>query len=88
MITDKAHLIAPATNARISIPADIEHYDKELYPYWHAFCELQMGRPLQTARSHFRNARVIAGLSATTISSIVSGSIGSDDLDNIKRQLE
>lgn len=56
-------MIEPAAkNAGISVPNDLENYDKNDYPHWFIFCQLQLGAPMPHCQAHFENAKVIADI--------------------------
>lgn len=61
-------MIAPAAGeAKIKMPPDLENYDKEQYPHWFVFCQLQLGSPMPYPSVDWDNAKVIASLSSEEI---------------------
>lgn len=62
MLAFEEMLVAPADEAGIKVPEEPEKYDPELFPHWHVFCNVQLGRPMPNADSHWRNAEVIAAV--------------------------
>lgn len=53
-------MIAPAAEgAGMAVPPDPDNYDKEEYPHFFVFCQVQLGVPMQP-NDHWENAKVIA----------------------------
>lgn len=48
------------------LPENIEEYDKNEYPHWYVFCQLHLGRPIDTDDLE-NNAKIIFGLSEKEI---------------------
>lgn len=63
-------LIAPAKNAGINVPDDVNDYDMDKYPHWHVYSLVQLGAPMPWPGAAFDNASLIASLSEEKIKSV------------------
>ena len=66
MITKPIMLVEAATTAGISVPNDVDEYDSEQnredYPHFYVFCQLQLGKPMRDPGEHWENAKVVASV--------------------------
>lgn len=75
MLAFKSMLIEPAKKAGMAVPevADVEAFDldsdenRENFPHFTVFCLLQLGAPMPSWSSHWRNAEVIANMTVEQI---------------------
>ena len=70
MITQPETLVDAAKAAGIKVPPDLHNYDDSEYPFWHLYCLAQIDRPLVSAESHHKNARVVADIDPEKIGDI------------------
>ena len=70
MVAFPTMLVAPAKDAGIEVPDDLDNYDKELYPHFFVFCVVQLGRPMPHPSAHFDNAKIIGKISLNAIRQI------------------
>ena len=70
MIAFRAMLVGPAEQAGIKVPPDLELYDSAEYPHWGAFLNMQLGRRMPCATSHWDNAKIIAAIPDEKIKTI------------------
>lgn len=54
-------------NELLDSDGDESAWDKEDYPHFFIFCQLQLGRSMSSADQHWLNAKVIAGLDENKI---------------------
>ena len=59
-----------AKAAGIKVPPNLHNFDKSEYPFWYLYCLAQIDRPLVSADSHHKNARVIADIDPKRIKDI------------------
>ncbi len=55
-----------------------DDFDRNVYPHFHVFCEVTLGKPLRSFAWHdwaAHNARVIAGLDAERIKQVTFGNL-------------
>tara|TARA_B100000700_G_scaffold88627_1_gene100025 strand:+ start:135368 stop:135613 length:246 start_codon:yes stop_codon:yes gene_type:complete len=62
MICSVQMLKAPAENAGVEVPGDIENYHAAEYPHFFLYVQYQLCRPLPFPSSHWNNAHVIASI--------------------------
>ncbi len=70
MLAFKGMLVEPGKRAGISVPDDLDNYDKGDYPHWEVFCRIQLGASMPTAIAHWDNAKIIASISDNDITKI------------------
>lgn len=75
MIGFSEMLRAPATEAGIRVPRNVERYDHKRYPHFAVFVTMQIGRPMPWPTAHFENAQLIAGIPASKIKKLTLGDI-------------
>ena len=81
MIAFPMLLIGPAMEAGMSVPDDPDSEDKDTYPHWFVFLEMQLGRPMPSPNSHWENAKVVAGIPDENIRLVTP-----EDLDRLGYQ--
>lgn len=63
MIAFPEMLVGPARQAGITVPDNVEDYDKEQFPHWIVYLTAQqLGTGLPCPAAQFDNARVIAAI--------------------------
>lgn len=70
MIAFPGMLLTPAKDAGMKVPDDAENFNKEEYPHFYVFLQVQLGAPMPFPSAHFENAKVIAQLSDDEILNI------------------
>lgn len=70
MIADLGLLGNPALDAGMAVPEELMFFDKEDFPHWQVFLTIQVGRPMPNPDSHWKNAKIIAGLSVEHVKNI------------------
>lgn len=55
-------IVEAAYEAGIEVPNNFHDYDKDKYPHWFVFCQMQLGQPMPNPNSHWENAKVIAAI--------------------------
>lgn len=70
MITMPETLVDAAQAAGMLVPVNLRDYDKDIYPYWHIYCVIQLDRPMSSPDSHILNANTVAKLSDNVVRSI------------------
>ena len=70
MIAYAELLVAPALKAGISVPPDLNNFDRWKYPHWSVFCFVQLGAPMPQPTSHWDNAQVIAAIPESEIRTV------------------
>ena len=60
MIAFPGMLVPAAEKAKMKAPPDPNNFDKEEFPHFHVFCELQLCRPMLQLYEHWENAKAIA----------------------------
>ncbi len=55
-------LISPAKKAGMSVPDNVEDYNKEEFPHWFVYCSLQLGTAMPSPTAPWENAKVIAAI--------------------------
>lgn len=64
-------LIPAAKEAGIAVPEDVNNYDKEQFPHWFVYTALQLGAPLSYMGVHIDNAKIIAGIDADKLKTMM-----------------
>lgn len=67
MIAFPDMLVPAAQDADMAFPPDPASFDPDAFPHFHVFCCLQLGRPMSDFSQHWRNAKILAGLSAEQV---------------------
>lgn len=76
MIAFPGMLVSAAEKAGIKCPPDPEEFEVKDFPHFHAFCVMQLGRPLRNGMSsHWDNAHIIAKIPKSKILTITPGDI-------------
>lgn len=83
MIAHVEMLVDPAKEAGIKVPDDVELIREDPdyapspddYPHFFAYINMQIGRPLPYASSHWDNANIIAEISGENILTIDAAGI-------------
>lgn len=75
MIAFPGMLLKPAENAGMKIPADADNFDPYEFPHFAVFCNIQLGRRMPTASSHWENAKVVASIPQEKIFTINTGEL-------------
>lgn len=70
MIAFTFMLERPAREAGMAVPDDTDDFDHEVYPHFHVFCVMQIGRPMPSPDSAWENAKVIAAIPADMIRTV------------------
>lgn len=70
MIAFPVMLVAPAQEAGIKVPDDPETYDPQQFKHFHLFCCAQLGISMPNSDSHWKNAKVIAGIKEEEIETV------------------
>jgi len=75
MMAFESMLVDAATEAGMKVPPesllDTEpSFDKNEYPYFFVFCQLQLGRPIQWGE-HWENAKIIASVPLEKLKSML-----------------
>jgi hypothetical protein len=63
MIAYAEMLVVPANQAGMKVPPDLKNFNKEQYPHWFVYTQMQLGEAMPRPDSHWRNAETVAGLS-------------------------
>jgi hypothetical protein len=53
-------LTAPAEEAGIKVPPNLDYYMANEYPHWEVFCTVQLGAPMPCPTALWDNAHIIA----------------------------
>lgn len=61
MLLIDAMLVSFAKSAGIAVPPDLDDFDRNLFPHWTVYTEMQLGRPIG-GESQLKNAQVIAAV--------------------------
>ena len=62
MIAFPSLLVAPAKEAGIKVPENLDVYVPDDFMQWHVFTLWQLGRPMPWATVHWENAKLIADI--------------------------
>jgi hypothetical protein len=60
-------LVKPAEEAGIKVPTDLENFNKDEYPHWTVYCNVQLGSPMPYPSCHWDNAKIIASIPSDKI---------------------
>lgn len=63
MLAFPGMLVPAATEAGIKVPYDPENYERDEFPHFHVFVQIQLGRPMPYPGCVHDNARLIGSLS-------------------------
>ncbi len=55
-------LAGPAQEAGITVPENAEDFDKDKFPHFAVYLNVQLGSPLPYPTAHWDNAKVIAAI--------------------------
>jgi hypothetical protein len=70
MICFPEGLVGPAEQAGIKVPDDLESFDANAFPHWHVYCSAQLGSPMPSPDSHWRNATLVGAIPEEAIRTI------------------
>lgn len=59
-----------ARDAGIDVPPDPEKYDADLFPHWHVYLAVQIGRQIDDYASVSENAKIISKISVEEIRAV------------------
>lgn len=63
-------LLAPAQEAGIKVPPDVDDFVKEDFPHFAVYLNAQLGSPLPYPTAHWDNAKIIAGIPEDKIKTV------------------
>lgn len=70
MIALAAALVPFAESVGMKVPKDPDNFDRNAYPHFFVYLQLQIGRPILRNRSHVENAKIITSISNAEIRKI------------------
>lgn len=75
MIAFPQMLVSAAEQACITVPENVDDFDKEKFPHWTVFCNMQLGRRMPYPGCHWENAKLIAQIPVDKIMQITPAEI-------------
>lgn len=63
-------LVGPAKEAGMTVPEDVDSYDKDKFPHFDVFLKVQLGASMPFPTSHWKNAEIIARIPENLIKTI------------------
>ena len=70
MVYDPSEIVEAAEKARMPVPPNPDRFDEEIFPHFHVFCVLQLGRTVNHINECYTNAKVIAQVPSEKIKEI------------------